>query len=55
MSIVQELERLFMEAEKARIWGMIQIDLQAGKAVVIRQTVTRKLYDDGSNHNDRNR
>lgn len=50
MTIAEELVRVLKDAEQARTWGNIQIDLQDGKAVVIRQTTTRKLY--GENNRD---
>lgn len=43
MKVIQKLERMLNDAEKSRTWGHIQIDLQDGKPVVLRETVTRKL------------
>ena len=51
MSCIQEVTRMLTEADKGRTWGQIQIDLQDGRPVVIRQTVTRKL-DEGNNRHE---
>ena len=43
MRLLEELATMLRDANKARIWGQIQIDLQDGRPVVLRETVTRKL------------
>jgi hypothetical protein len=48
---LDELERLLSEAELSHTWGQIQVDLQDGQPVLIRQTKTKKLY--GENNRER--
>jgi hypothetical protein len=45
MTAIQELQRLLIEAEKARIWGQIEVTVQDGRPTLIKQTVTRKLEE----------
>jgi hypothetical protein len=46
---MSQLEQFLKDFADRRLWGQIQIDLQDGKPVIIRQTVTHKLSDEGNN------
>ena len=43
MSVLEELDQMLRDAATSHTWGQIQIDLQDGKPVVLRRTITRKL------------
>jgi hypothetical protein len=44
-TLLKKLEVLLDEAKRTRQWGTIEIDLQFGEAVLIRETRTTKLQE----------
>jgi hypothetical protein len=42
--LFKELQDIFAEASRTEMWGTVEIDLQRGVPVVIRQTRSKKLY-----------
>ena len=46
MTVVeQEVSKMLQNAEKTRMWGSIEIDVQDGRPTVLRQTTTKKLCE----------
>jgi hypothetical protein len=41
--LLKELQEIFAEAARTEMWGTVEIDLQRGVPVVIRQTRSKKL------------
>jgi hypothetical protein len=46
---MSKIEKKLQEAQSPDFWGQIQIDYQAGKAVVVRKIETIKLNDEDNN------
>jgi hypothetical protein len=41
--LLKELQEIFADAARTEMWGTVEIDLQRGVPVVIRQTRSKKL------------
>lgn len=48
-----DVQTLIAEAQKARLWGQIQIDFQTGQIVTIRKTETIKPTAERTTASDR--
>jgi len=50
--MLKELQDIFAEASRTEMWGTVEIDFQRGLPVVIRQTRSKKLYEEMGNNSN---
>jgi hypothetical protein len=48
--LLKELQEIFAEAARTEMWGTVEIDLQRGVPVVIRQTRSKKIEAENNSH-----
>lgn len=48
--LLKELQEIFADAARTEMWGTVEIDLQHGVPVVIRQTRSKKLAAENNSH-----
>jgi hypothetical protein len=48
--LLKELQDIFAEAARTEMWGTVEIDIQRGVPVVIRQTRSKKLEVENNSH-----
>lgn len=53
--MLKELQDIFAEAARTEMWGTVEIDFQRGVPVVIRQTRSKKLYEEMGNNSNANK
>jgi len=46
--MVQELQDIFAEAAKTRMWGTVEISFQNGIPMTLKQTISKKLEESNS-------
>jgi len=49
-NILKELQNTLTEAARTEMWGTVEIDFQRGIPVVIRQTRSKKLYQENNSN-----
>ena len=52
-TLLKKLEEMLTEAQRTNQWGTIEIDLQFGAPVLIRETKTTKLQSEGNTRGPR--
>lgn len=52
-TLLKKLDAMLEEARRTSLWGTIEIDLQYGEAVLIRETRTTKLQQQGDTRGPR--
>ena len=53
--LIRKLDGMLDEADKARMWGNIEIEIRDGVPVIIRKSSTEKLEEDATEKNNRGR
>jgi len=46
--MLQELQDIFAEASKTRMWGTVEISFQNGIPMTLKQTISKKLEESNS-------
>jgi hypothetical protein len=53
--LIRKLDSMLDEADKARMWGNIEIEIRDGVPVIMRKSSTEKLEEGATEKNNRGR
>jgi hypothetical protein len=53
--LIRKLDGMLDEADKARMWGTLEIEIRDGVPVIIRKSSTEKLEEGATEKNNRGR